>query len=236
MVTSWRFLLGVRTKGETMLNKQKGNMYPWVTHTWNPVKGKCPHECSYCYMKRFPQKPLRLDEKCFKDDLGACNTIFIGSSTDMWAEEVPEIWIKKVLVHCCLYPENTYLFQTKNPERFHDYLKRLPKNTILGTTMETNRGGYYSYLGHKTPSNPNRWYDMVYLEGRKMISIEPIMDFDTDEFVDMIKKTNLEFISIGADSGNNNLPEPSPDKVRALIKELKKFTDVRIKDNLKRLL
>src|SRR3990167_1900105 len=31
-----------------MLNKQKGNMYGFVTHTWNPIKGKCSHNCSYC--------------------------------------------------------------------------------------------------------------------------------------------------------------------------------------------
>jgi DNA repair photolyase len=33
------------------LNPSKGNMYPFVTHTWNPIRGKCPHDCSYCYMK-----------------------------------------------------------------------------------------------------------------------------------------------------------------------------------------
>ena len=32
------------------LNKQNGNMYPWVTHTWNPLIGECPHRCKYCYV------------------------------------------------------------------------------------------------------------------------------------------------------------------------------------------
>ena len=27
-------------------------MYPWVTHTWNPLAGRCKHDCNYCYMKR----------------------------------------------------------------------------------------------------------------------------------------------------------------------------------------
>ena len=27
-------------------------MYEFVTHTWNPIKGKCYHDCSYCYMKK----------------------------------------------------------------------------------------------------------------------------------------------------------------------------------------
>ena len=45
------------------LNKQKGNMYAFVTHTWNPIRGKCPHDCSYCYMKVYPQSDLRFVEK-----------------------------------------------------------------------------------------------------------------------------------------------------------------------------
>lgn len=41
-----------------VLNEQKGNMYNFITHTWNPIKGKCWHDCSYCYMKKFKQKPI----------------------------------------------------------------------------------------------------------------------------------------------------------------------------------
>lgn len=72
---------------------EKGsNMYGWIDFTWNPIRGKCPHECVYCYMKRFPQKELSLDEKSFNDDLGENNTIFVGSSTDMFAETTIRIW------------------------------------------------------------------------------------------------------------------------------------------------
>lgn len=34
------------------LNKAKGNMYEFITHTWNPIKGKCPHV-------RFDEKELK---------------------------------------------------------------------------------------------------------------------------------------------------------------------------------
>jgi len=92
-----------------MLNKTKGNMYPWVSHTWNPIKGKCPHDCSYCYMKRFPQGELRLDEKALKDNLGEGNFIFVGSSCDMWSNDIPSLWIKKVLEHCRKF-DNCFFF------------------------------------------------------------------------------------------------------------------------------
>ena len=35
------------------LTKSRGNMYPFVTHTWNAIKGICFHDCPYCYMKKF---------------------------------------------------------------------------------------------------------------------------------------------------------------------------------------
>ena len=34
------------------LNLSKGDMYKFVNYTWNPIKGKCLHDCSYCYMKQ----------------------------------------------------------------------------------------------------------------------------------------------------------------------------------------
>ena len=70
---------------------------------------------------------------------------------------------------------------------------------------------------------------------RTMISIEPIMEFELAILVPWIKEIRPEFVSIGADSKGHNLPEPTPDKVNALIEELSKFTEVKIKDNLKRL-
>ena len=65
-----------------------------------------------------------------------------------------------------------------------------------------------------------------------MITIEPILDFDLNEFVEMLIDVNPTWINIGADSGNNNLPEPSPEKIIALINAL---PNIKIKNNLKRL-
>jgi len=217
-----------------MLNKSKGNMYPWATHTWNPIRGRCQHDCNYCFMKRFPQKPLRLDKKALQDNLGEGNTIFVGSSTDMWAKAVPSEWIEKVIKACCAAPENTYLFQTKNPVRFKEFFdKTLPPNYIMGVTLETNRP-----TESLAPSPLDRNLAMLgwpYPE-HKMVSVEPVMKFDREIFRNMIEIMHPKFVSIGADSGNNHLPEPSKEDLEWLIAELRKFTEVKIKDNLKRLL
>ena len=80
------------------LNKSTGNMYDFITHTWNTIKGECPHGCSYCYMKRWgKQPPLHFDEKELKTKLGIGNFIFIGSSCDMFAESIPENWVNQTI-------------------------------------------------------------------------------------------------------------------------------------------
>jgi len=211
------------------LNKQKGNMYGWVTHTWNTVKGKCPHECDYCYMKVFTLNDVRFDQKELKTNLGENNIIFVGSSCDMWAEKIPAIWVINTLKHCLEY-DNTYLFQSKNPGRF--YYFPFPKNIILGTTMESN----IDYDFCKAPPIIDRYYAMRSYKVKKMVSIEPIMDFDLDDFVSMIKDIQPSFVSVGADSKGHKLLEPSKDKTLELISQLKDFTEVIVKDNLRRII
>ena len=213
------------------LNKQKGNMYGFVNYTWNVIKGICPHQCSYCYMKGLVKSELHLDEKELKTDLGEGNFIFIGSSTDMFADKIPKEWILKVLEHCKKYPKNKYLFQSKNPKRFEEFLDLFPKNTILGTTIETNRKGF----NYNAPEVSERQYHIQQDKFPIMITIEPIMDFDLEIFLAWLKDIKPKWINIGADSKRHNLPEPSWEKVERLIFELKKFTEVKVKDNLWRL-
>lgn len=218
------------------LNKQTGNMYPFVTHTWNIIRGKCPHECTYCYMQRFWEMQHSTKqtfvEKELKTNLGEGNYIFVGSSTDMFAESVPSEWIDKVIEHCRKYPNNTYIFQSKNPQRFHVWLNSFPPKTILGTTIETN---CFVDKVSCVPDPVDRAFEMSKLRCDKMVSIEPIMNFDLEALVYFIEMIKPKFVSIGADSQGHNLPEPSTEKLNALITELRKFTDVRIKSNLKRL-
>ena len=217
------------------LNLSKGNMYNWLTHTWNAVKGACPHDCSYCYMRVWGvQKPLRLDEKEFKTDLGSGNFIFVGSSCDMFASEIPLAYIEKTLAHCSKFPGNRYLFQSKNPLGFTRVRHLLPKATALCVTIETNRV-YDKFMG-KTPSPLERARTMVLFENfPKYVTVEPIMDFDIPAMTEYIKHCGPEQVNIGADSGGNNLPEPPAEKIHFLIDELTKFTKVVLKPNLKRI-
>jgi DNA repair photolyase len=219
--------------------KQTGNMYEFVTHTWNVIKGECEHDCTYCYMKRFPLGELRFDKEELKRDLGEGNFIFVGSSNDMWSDSIPTEWIVDVMYHCEKYYLNKYLFQSKNPKRFLDFTDFFTTNGhpqfVLGTTIETNR----DYCISKAPPVLQRAGFLGNLRFEynveTMITIEPILDFDLDELVDLIEIAMPNWVNIGADSKKHNLPEPPFEKVRELIKELSKTTEVRQKKNLDRL-
>jgi hypothetical protein len=220
---------------------QKGNMYPDVI-IWNPLAGQCPHKCVYCStnaLKRYPMieskysGELRLDLKALGKNLGKNNTIFVCAQNDLFAKEVKPVIIEEILTVCGHF-DNTYLFQTKNPNGFINWEKWYPKKTILCTTIETNR--VYDQMG-KTEDPYFRAIAMEQItEFRKFVTIEPIMDFDLDELICLIKMCNPEKVNIGADSKRNNLPEPSKEKLLALITELQKFTIIDRKTNLARLL
>jgi hypothetical protein len=187
-------------------------------------------------MKRFGNRnPARFDEKELKTLVnGKSNIVFVGSSGDLFAHDIPAEWISKTLAHIAK-SDSGFLFQSKNPGRILDFLEFLPKRTVICTTIETNR--WYPEVMNKSPKPSERADAMSrFIHNHTFVTIEPIMDFDMEEMVELIKQCNPRQVNIGADSGNNNLPEPSKEKLLTLIEELQKFTEIARKTNLKRLL
>jgi len=222
------------------LTKSTGNMYPWVTHTHTHLGGECPHKCKYCYVDnprwgRAPryQGPLRLIEKEFTVDYGTEKTIFIEHMNDLFSRWIPQLFISAVMCHCIRFHGNTYVFQTKNPARYHTMEKLYPEKCIWGSTIETNRiiPGI-----SEAPPPEERMLAMEKLTGRKFITIEPVLDFDVDILASWIDRIRPEFLNLGADSKNHNLPEPTVEKVMKFVDKLKEYgIELREKHNLKRL-
>jgi len=204
--------------GLNLVKNKKSNMYQFIDATWNTIKGECYHDCSYCYMKRWGKlKPVRFDEKELKTDLRTGNFIFVGSSCDMFAENIPDEWINKTLEYCQNF-DNKYLFQTKNPKRILDF--KLPKS-IICTTIESDM--FYSEImrNNPTPYERAKYMGMISDCGfETFVTIEPIMNFNLNSMVDLLKQCNPDQVNIGADSGKNKLPEPSKEKVLELVSEL----------------
>lgn len=215
------------------LNVSKGNMYKFVTHTWNTVKGLCFHSCEYCYVKSDNQKQIEFDSYELKTDLERGHFIFVGIGNDLFADDIPKKWIDTTIDHCAKF-NNWYLFQTKNPKRFAEF--HLPQKSLVCTTIETNR--WYPEIMNNAP-HPKERAEAMELASQlypAFVTIEPIMDFDLDELVALIRQCNPKQVNIGADSKECNLPEPDRRKIFTLINELQKFTRIEKKDNLWRLL
>jgi len=186
-------------------------------------------------MKRFKnQRPVRFDARELKTDLGEGNFIFVGSSCDMFAEAIPKGWTYDTLARCYAF-ENRYLFQSKNPARMARNMGSMPPGSVLCTTIETNR--WYPEIMRNSPRPEERAKGMEALSRfPRYVTIEPIMDFDLAPMVELIRRCEPVQVNIGADSGNNHLPEPGAEKVLALIDELVKFTTIARKRNLERIL
>jgi DNA repair photolyase len=233
------------------LKKASGNMYEWITNMHSHLGGECPHKCSYCYVDsprsgrpaRY-QGELRLIEDEFKVRYGNKNTefpngktIFIEHMNDLLAKDVPSSFIKRIIEHCLEWPDNTYVFQTKNPSRYFDVglLQNFPQEKIiLGTTIETNRN--YPVIFNQAPPPYERAIAMAGLGTRKFVTIEPVLDFDVDILANWIRIISPEFLNLGADSKNHNLPEPTVEKIMALVDKLKTYgIELREKHNLQRL-
>ena len=225
------------------LNLSNGNMYKFVNYTWNPIKGKCLHDCSYCYMKQINPNanPPRLAEYELNTDLGCGRSIFIGSSTDMFAEDIPSEWIARVLDYCyqnrnMLLP-NAYLLQSKNPKRFLEFINHpIMERVVFCTTIETNR--FYPEIMNKAPRIDERveaMEEIARLGRPTMVTAEPLMQFDHEEMVSFIRRCSPKLVNIGRKSCRRIvLPEPTQEEVQQLIaelKSLKSFTKVNVKDN-----
>jgi len=218
-----------------------GNMYDGVT-TVNPLGGFCDY-CSYCSSfalrkrwgacKKKYSGYYRLYESELKKSWGKNKQIFVCGQMDLFHRRVWDGFIERILEKARnSSPSNLYMFQTKNPKRFHDWLDKFPENSMLGTTMETNRISITS----KYSRAPHPYLRADALRKIEIlptyVTIEPIMDFHHDSFPKLIRAARPDKVFIGADSKGNNLPEPELWKVESLIKDLKDFTEVELKSNL----
>ena len=219
------------------LKKTSGNMYSFITHTWNPVKGKCGYNCSYCYVKKWKkEQPLYLNKNELRADLGMGNFIFVCSGCDLFHPDIPDKWIMKVIEHTYSGFGNRFLYHTKNPNRAVELWEEGyfgENNTTLCVTVESN----IPWPGISEAPQP---YDRIYAASQwpadLMITVEPVMDFDVMTFSEMILSCATVQVNIGADSLRKNLPEPSQEKLENLIDLIAPQTKVHLKKNLRRLL
>jgi protein gp37 len=169
------------------------NPIGWCDYTWNPVKGKCPVACPYCYARRiydrFHYDPtIRFDAKEFSavEKLKKPARIFVGSTIELFGERIPKEWIFAILEQARKHPQHTFQFLTKNPAWMVPF--NFPFNCWCGTTVTTfsERGNVY-YLSEVQTT-------------KRFVSFEPLhgdMAFPYFPYLN-----HIDWIIIGAETGN----------------------------------
>jgi len=215
------------------------NMYGDSVYQWNVCKG-CNFGCEYCkpsfqaqakrqkhrcmdcyeytphihterlvpsYTKRYFPKETKVDEFIW-----ACSSGDIACMKVEWLWEVINV-IKK-------HPHLTFFMQTKNPDVYNILCK--PTNLLWGITLETNRDkGYPEISKAFKPSERLK----VILRNNipiDVITIEPILDFDYHQFIEMISYISPNRVYVGYNSKPKRvkLVEPSLQKTTYLIEAL----------------
>jgi len=130
----------------------------WTEMTWNPVTGcrKVSQGCKHCYAERMASRLQAMGssryvngfEPTLHGDLVDIpkrwkrpRTIFVNSMSDLFQEEVPLAFIRRVFATMVACPQHTFQVLTKRADR----LKRLapelpwPANVWMGVSVENMR-------------------------------------------------------------------------------------------------
>lgn len=215
----------------------KVGMYSASVKQWNVFAG-CGFECNYCtksfqlQLKRQMHRceecydysphshPERLDASLPRT--GPFEFIFTCSHGDI--SFCDDAYFGKILARISKETEKTFLLQSKSPKKAFDREGIvIPRNVILGTTIETNRAELCRRFTNAPPPEL-RFRQLRDLDHPcKMVTIEPVMVFDLDVMVQWIAEIKPKLVWLGYDSKNCGLVEPTQQEFQALLWELAKL-------------
>lgn len=209
---------------------QQQRMYK-ETVTWNPAVG-CEHNCIYC--KPSFQAQLKRRKKhcldCYNFNVHyhperltriptSAKNIFVFAHGDFAFYDpyfVRDV-ISQLIMYIRKHPDHQIFLQTKNPVHFYTYISNLlpiKENVIFLTTLETNRGNGYRKISNAPLPLVRFLYFKEVPWKRKIVTLEPLMDFDIKSLIFMIQGVDPERIYLGLNSRPKQvqLPEPSEEK------------------------
>ena len=201
-------------------------------YTWNPIKGKCPVGCWYCYArkmyKRFGLSPeIKLDhpdnDPQIKEKpcrIFVCSTFEVfHPSADKYRDEIFNV----IQAHVLFKSKATFIILTKMPERID---RPMPDNVWLGVSV-TGKDGDDDRIRMLCNDSEDRV---------KFVSFEPLLgDVATKmwnafpEYIDA-----LSWVIIGRLTGHGHRFDPTQANIKRIYQECRNVgIPVFLKDNLR---
>jgi len=208
-------------------------MFPDVAETWNPVTG-CRFGCVYCWARRLAEGKLKravphyavhgfnpaFNERALARRFRPGSLVFACDMGDLWGPWVPREWILKVLEVVRRNPCTRFLFLTKNPRRYFEFIDRMPSNALLGATIETDLDEGYERVS-RAPKPSERLRAVAELAWpAKVVSVEPVLRF-SERFPRLLAEVEPLLVYVGYDNYGCRLPEPPPKETLRLVETLR---------------
>lgn len=201
------------------LNK---SLIEWCDYTANPVRGKCFHDCHYCYMTAQHKRFKTGEEVTFHpevlgnmQDYKKAATIFVGSSHDIFGAWVKEEWLTKILNNF-VTTNKRRIYLTKNPERLPPRPPIICPSEFFGASIDTVERALVT----------NQFRDRL-----DFLSIEPLLK-DVSDYVDL---RGIGAVIIGAQTGRGAFKPPVEWVQKLIARADANDAKVFIKDNLLKL-
>lgn len=139
--------------------------------------------------------------------------IFIGSMCDLFGDWVNKSFIDCIILHVKRNPQHQWIFLTKNPKRYNEFV--FPDNVWLGVTVtdSNNKKDMQRLIDFHTPTNV-----------KTFVSIEPLLGDWKD-----VSFPNMDLIIVGALTGSG-----ADDPGIGIVKTINHF-NIWYKDSIRKL-
>lgn len=208
----------------------------------------CFFNCEYCYGNAIYQRFNDSFKKGFYvsrlNGIKKCKDYcFIANMLDFFHPKVPYSLIRFTIQHLNSLNKDVQLYYlTKNPNRYSEFIEFFNEKDYnwIGITVESDSYSYQKRIVSDAVDPSIRLSDFAKIDyPRKYISLEPILKFDEDKLVNLIKQNEVKLVIIGANTdtfSKEKFIEPSSVEISSLLKRFKKEgIEIKNKSNLSRL-
>jgi protein gp37 len=201
----------------------------WCDYTINPVKGKCPMACPYCYARRmydrFKWNPeIRYEISAFDVlvDVKVPSRVFVGSTMELFGHWVNQGFLRTIFSMCRLYPQHTFIFLTKCPEQLSKW-SPFPKNVWVGASATNSEHAIRAMT------------ELGFIEASvKFLSLEPLLSNDGYTPWKYISFKKVNWVIIGRQTPLSAKTMPRVSDIREIIHAANEIPiPVFLKDKLK---